>query len=55
MEASEPMHGRMSSVQHDGSRLFQGVPRVFSAVRYHSLVVDESSTLLVRVCVSMDG
>jgi anthranilate synthase component 2 len=35
------MHGKVSSVQHDGRGVFAGVAQPFVAGRYHSLVVNE--------------
>lgn len=37
--AEELMHGKTSSVEHDASVLFDGVPQPFTATRYHSLAV----------------
>jgi anthranilate synthase/aminodeoxychorismate synthase-like glutamine amidotransferase len=43
VRAPEPRHGKTSSVLHDGSAIFAGVPSPFDAGRYHSLVVEEAS------------
>jgi len=34
------MHGKVSSIRHHGDRLFAGIPTVFQATRYHSLIVE---------------
>ncbi|MFK4788248.1 anthranilate synthase component II [Microbacterium sp. ZW T5_56] len=41
--APEPMHGRVSTVAHDGTGVFRGVRSDVAVGRYHSLTVDESS------------
>jgi len=37
--ATAPMHGKTSTVVHDGRGLFQGINEPFLAGRYHSLVI----------------
>jgi anthranilate synthase/aminodeoxychorismate synthase-like glutamine amidotransferase len=37
--ASVPMHGKTSTVVHDGKGVFEGINEPFPAGRYHSLVI----------------
>jgi anthranilate synthase/aminodeoxychorismate synthase-like glutamine amidotransferase len=37
------MHGKTSRVSHDGSSLFEGVPDPVEVMRYHSLVVEQTT------------
>lgn len=43
VRATEPTHGRATSIHHDAINLFAGVPNPMIAGRYHSLVVDPAS------------
>lgn len=43
VRAPHPMHGKVSTITHDGRGVFRGLNRQFEATRYHSLVVREDS------------
>jgi anthranilate synthase/aminodeoxychorismate synthase-like glutamine amidotransferase len=36
----DPVHGKDAEVEHDGTGIFEGLPKPLRAGRYHSLVVD---------------
>ena len=40
VRAERLMHGKTCAVVHEGDELFESVPSPFTAMRYHSLVVD---------------
>ena len=42
VRAAVPMHGKTSTIEHDGQGVFSGIAGPFVASRYHSLVVAES-------------
>jgi anthranilate synthase component 2 len=43
VRARSVMHGKLSSIQHDGRGLFAGIESPFEATRYHSLVIEPES------------
>jgi anthranilate synthase component II len=41
VRAKNLMHGKTSSIAHDGSGVFSSLPQSFTATRYHSLVIED--------------
>jgi anthranilate synthase/aminodeoxychorismate synthase-like glutamine amidotransferase len=42
VRADAPMHGKTSTIEHDGLGVFAGIPGPFVASRYHSLIVADA-------------
>jgi anthranilate synthase/aminodeoxychorismate synthase-like glutamine amidotransferase len=57
VRAPVPMHGKLSTILHDGSDIFASIPSPFEATRYHSLVVrrDTLGPDLVETARTADG
>jgi anthranilate synthase/aminodeoxychorismate synthase-like glutamine amidotransferase len=58
VRARAPMHGKTSTIEHDGHGVFNGIAGPFVASRYHSLVVSEEglpAELIVSARTREDG
>ena len=59
VRAANIMHGKTSSVEHDGKTIFRGIPSPMTATRYHSLVVAEkdlpAELEISATCLDRDG
>ena len=53
--APEPRHGKMSTIDHDGRGVFEGLPPGFEATRYHSLAATFVPEVLDVTARSEDG
>lgn len=42
-KANQPMHGKVSQIEHDQQGVFANIPSRLQVTRYHSLVVDKNS------------
>jgi anthranilate synthase/aminodeoxychorismate synthase-like glutamine amidotransferase len=54
IRAAQLMHGKVSSIQHDGRGVFRGVSQPFTAGRYHSLVVAEPVPDVLEIAAQTD-
>lgn len=41
--AQEIMHGKTSLIRHNSHHIFNGLPQAFTAMRYHSLVIEPAT------------
>ncbi|HEY3179072.1 MAG TPA: aminodeoxychorismate/anthranilate synthase component II [Casimicrobiaceae bacterium] len=51
------MHGKLSTITHDGEGVFAGLPSPFDATRYHSLAIDRATlpSMLTVTATADDG
>ena len=50
VRAPTPMHGKVSTIEHDGKGVFKGVSMPFTAGRYHSLVIGDPVPAELETC-----
>ena len=43
IRAPEPMHGKVSKINHDDASVFKGLAKPLEVTRYHSLIAEKSS------------
>ena len=59
VRAANLMHGKTSSIEHDGKSIFRGIPSPMIATRYHSLIVQEKDLPdeleISATCTDRDG
>ncbi len=56
VHAPEPVHGKTSTITHNGHALFAGLPKKYDVMRYHSLAItDTENSGLQEIAHTADG
>jgi anthranilate synthase/aminodeoxychorismate synthase-like glutamine amidotransferase len=50
-----PVHGKTTTIEHDGRTIFAGLPTPLTVGRYHSLVVDQQLPVCFEITASGGG
>ena len=43
IQSGKPIHGKVSKIYHNNSKIFKNIKSPFSATRYHSLIIEKKS------------
>ena len=54
VKAIKPMHGKTSRITHNGHFLFNGLPKRFEVMRYHSLILSDPDNMVLQVLAATD-
>ncbi|MBB6453518.1 anthranilate synthase component 2/para-aminobenzoate synthetase component 2 [Salirhabdus euzebyi] len=54
-KGKQPMHGKVTTIEHNGVGLFRGIPSPSKVTRYHSLIATELPKELETTALSEDG
>lgn len=52
IEGKEPVHGKVSAIDHDQKGLFAGIKKPLNVTRYHSLIIDDNLPAELEVTAS---
>ena len=55
VKLNPPVHGKATTIEHDGRTIFRGLPTPLTVGRYHSLVVDPELPACLESSASGDG
>ncbi len=44
IKGPHPIHGKTSSITHNGQEIYEGVPSPFTVTRYHSLIIEQDTS-----------
>ena len=50
-----PVHGKISDIYHNEQGIFNTMPNPFEAARYHSLIIERTSSELIETAHTEDG